>query len=435
MTFLSWRRPVQSGGVLTFLCFVFCLPSLTARGLTRDEAVRLAFAQNRELGVASLEVKRAASRLRWSGRLENPEFEFSFRGDGVGTDEGESNTVVALSQSFPVTAKLRHEKNLRHYQVMLAEAEIAEKRRELAGEVDLALVELAATRAEAGVRRRLVTLNRDLVDFLSKQAELGVVSSLDLMQATLAGRTVDQQVDALAAEENERAHQITRLIGAEPETPIRDEMDFQLSLKRPGIDVSLATVLSRRPDYVLAVAKTDEALAAVTLEEAKRWEDFTLRLFVDEEEAVDAPLGLQDNTFAGVGFSIPLPLRKRNEEGVEQARINVEAAEKGLEAARFQIRSECEEAFHERDNAWKLASQASGEILQLAEENLQQFRRAYEDGKASLIQVRRAQEQVLELETASMQFLADYHRAAARVRLVTGAYPGLSIRSAKNPQN
>ena len=74
-------------------------------GITRTSGIELAFQNNRELAVASLEVKRAASRQRWSGRLENPELEVALNGDGIGLDEGESNFEVAISQKFPLTAR------------------------------------------------------------------------------------------------------------------------------------------------------------------------------------------------------------------------------------------------------------------------------------------------------------------------------------------
>ena len=103
------------------------------RAVTRDEAIRMAFANHPDLKVAAIQIDRAASRLRWSGRLENPELELSVSDDGVGLDEGEGNYSVAFAQRFPLTARLRNEKGLRRHQVILAEAEIAERRRELAG--------------------------------------------------------------------------------------------------------------------------------------------------------------------------------------------------------------------------------------------------------------------------------------------------------------
>lgn len=413
---------------LTFWASIVSV-SVSAETASRDDAIRKAYANNRELSLASLEIERAASRLRWSGRLENPELEISRMGDGFGNNNEESITEVGFTQKFPLTAKLKHEKNLRHYQVILAEAEIAAQRRELAGRVDLALIDLIATREQITVSRELVRLNREIVDFLKQQAKEGLVSSLDVMQATLNGRTLEQQAKALEAAEMHHLLELLKIIGLDPDSSFQADTRFTLPGERPGIDVSLNEVLQRRPDYVLALAKTDEASAAIALEEAKRWQDVSVRLFVEQEKMVDNPDGLDGNTFTGFGISIPLPLRDRNQEGIEQAGINAAAAAKAVEAARFRIRSECEEAFHHRTDAWELARDASGELLDLAETNLKEFRKAYEQGQASLIQVQRAQEQVLELKTAALEFVADYHRAAAKLRLATGDYPGLTISS------
>src|SRR5690606_6186604 len=126
----------------------------------REKAITLAFANKRELKIAALEIKRAASRVRWAGRLENPELELSASDDGVGLDEGEGNYEIAFSQRFPLTSKLKKEKSLRTWQVVLAEAEIAERRRELAGEVDRAIIELLATREKIRIGREGVALNK-----------------------------------------------------------------------------------------------------------------------------------------------------------------------------------------------------------------------------------------------------------------------------------
>ena len=63
--------------------------------------------------------------------------------------------------------------------------------------------------------------------------------------------------------------------------------------------------------------------------------------------------------------------------------------------------------------------------MTLAKENLVEFQSAQERGEATLTQVQKAQEQVLELQSAAVVFLTDYHLAEARVRFVTGSYPGL----------
>lgn len=398
-----------------------------AVSLSREKAISLAFSNNRELKIAALEIKRAASRVQWSGRLENPELELGASGDGIGLDEGESTYEVAFSQRFPLTAKLKKETGLRTYQVILAEAEIVERRRELAGGVDRGVIELLATRERIRLGREGVALNKEIVRFLDEKAKLGEVSRLDVIQANLSGRTLDQEVKLLLTQERQQSLALKQLIGLGATTELRLNGSLELPATRPATRADLGEILQRRPDHVLALAKTDEALAAIGLEEAKRWEDIAVKVFVEGDKAMDDPTGLERNAFAGVGISIPLPLRQRNQDGIARANIDAEAAAQGVEAAQFHVRAECEEAWQRRLDSWELAREAGGELLSLAEENLAEFRKAYERGEATLTQVQKAQEQVLDLRTAATTFLSDFHLAEARVRFVTGAYPGLTL--------
>jgi len=395
--------------------------------VTRNKAISTAFANDRDLKIATLEIERAKTRVRWSGRLENPELELTVNDDGVGLDEGEGNYEVAFSQRFPLTAKLKRETGLRKYQVILAEAEIAERRRVLAGEVDKAIVELLSTREKIRLGRESGALNKEILTFLEDKAKLGEVSKLDVIQANLNGRTLAQEVDLLLTQETQQRLLLNQLIGLEATADLNLDGSLDLPGSRPPGEADLDAILQHRPDYILALAKTDESRAAIALEEAKRWEDIALKVFVEGEKVMDDPTGLERNTFAGIGVSIPLPFRNRNQEGIAQAKIDAEAAAKGVDSAQFHIRAECEVAYRRRLDSWELAREAGGELLTLAEENLAEFRKAYERGEATLLQVQNAQEQVLKLQSTATTFLSDYHLAEARVRYVTGAYPGISL--------
>jgi cobalt-zinc-cadmium efflux system outer membrane protein len=417
------------------LCLISCALSggffMSVSGAaesSRDEVIRLAFENNRELRLATLEIDRARATQRWSGRLDNPELEVSYSDDEAGLDENEGTLAVAFSQRFPLTARLRHEKSLRQWQVILAEAELAERRRELAYQVDLALVEWLAARSQWESSRELAALNEEILAFLNKQAEAGEVSKLTVIQTKLTGQSISQQATRNAAAQKASLLHLKQLVGLEPNTGFNPPA----ALGRPGSALAerdFAEVLAHRPDHVLALSRIDEAGAEATLAHAKRWEDIAVEAFAERERAVDEPGGLERNTFLGIGVSIPLPLRQRNQEGIAQANINREAASRELEAVQFQIRSELAEAYQQSRDAWGLARETGGEVMDLAEQNLTEFRQAYAQGQASLIEVQRAQEQILELRKASLDALSAWHQAEAKVRYVTGAYPGLSLPS------
>jgi len=396
----------------------------TVRSLAPSEAIAIALKNNPDLQVAELEIARANARVRWSGRLDNPELEITAADDTVGLGDDERTLEIAFSQSFPLTSRLHNETEVRRAQVLLAEAEIAEQRRQLAYQVDQACTLLMVSRAKLSVSQKLVQLNSEIVDFMRPLVEKGEASPLDVTQVELTNRSLQQNIGSLKNAERQQSLHLAKLLGIDPDIEVRIKRGLQLPLTQPTPPkLSNAELFRRRPDHLLTLARHDVAAAEALLADAGRWEDISVKLFVEREQAVDAPDGLERNTFTGIGVSIPLPIRQRNEEAIEQARIDTEAAEKSRAAREFNIRSEYEAALHAARDAHVLAAEASGTVIELAEKNLADFRSIYEQGQASLLQVQRAQEQLLELHNASLAFVEDYHLSEARLRFVTGNYP------------
>ena len=132
---------------------------------------------------------------------------------------------------------------------------------------------------------------------------------------------------------------------------------------------------------------------------------------------------MENNTFGGIGFSIPLPLRQKNEGGIEQAEIDGRIAQQVAAALRFNIQAEYESAYRQRLDAWQIAFDANNKILQLAKKNYDNFRMAYLDGQVSLLEVQRAQEKLMELEHDALEATIQYHQAEIHLRKVTGDFP------------
>ena len=169
--------------------------------------------------------------------------------------------------------------------------------------------------------------------------------------------------------------------------------------------------------------RIDTAQDALELEKARRWEDVAIKVFIERKRSMDKPAGLDNNTFAGLSLSIPLPLRQKNEGGIEQAQIDQESARLKAAAIQFKVQSEYASAFQQRLDAWQIAKEANGKILQLARKNYDDFRLAYLEGQTGLLQVQQAHEQLLELEHAALEATIDYHKADLRLRKATGHFP------------
>ena len=212
-------------------------------------------------------------------------------------------------------------------------------------------------------------------------------------------------------------------MGADPKGGVKIAAESTFPKSPPPSSLKMETVLSNRPDYSLLLASGDLGTAQLKLAMAQRWDDIAVKVFVSSENSVDEPIGLDRNTFAGIGVSIPLPLRNKNEEAIEQAELDIEEARRARSAKMFSIHSDLRRALEARQAAYKLARSAQGEALPLAKKNLDGFKAAQQMGQASLLQVQRAQTQLLQLENAALDLQKNYDLLDAEVRFIAGSYP------------
>ena len=384
--------------------------------LTPDAAVSRALSSNIHLRAAELAVRQAKVQLFWEGRLDNPVLELAAATDTFGRAEGEAVFEIAYVQKYPLTSRLRDAVELRRVEVALAEAEIGERRRALAREVRAACVELAVAEREAGLYGRMVELNTGITEFLEAAAKVGEASALDVAGTRLAGKVMERGGKAADAERMAWLAKLRPLLGLGADARLDIETSLALPDTAPAMRLPRQQMLARRPDYQAALVRGDVARAELALAKANGLEDLALKFFAERERSVDAPEGLEGTTMIGVGISIPLPIRKKNEAQIESAEIGIDRSNLEAEALGLEIESELAAALAARSAAYEAAQEASGEILELADANLRGFREAYGVGQAGFVQVQRAQEQKLEIEKTALDLAREYHLADAAVK-------------------
>jgi cobalt-zinc-cadmium efflux system outer membrane protein len=407
------------------LCLlIFSVVSAIANdGLTRESAIRTAVLNNRELSVASLEIERAKSRLRWAGRLDNPELELSSSTDQFGLNEDEGTFEIAFSQRFPVTSRLRDEKIVRRHDVELAEIEFGVRQRQLAYEVDKAWIALKSAQRTEALQGEQLTLSNQITEFLEDRAKVGEVSSLDAAQASLNGQMLKQELGLAASKVADADARLRHLLGIDPDKAITVVGEIAFPKAAPPVTVDLPTALRNRPDYSALLVSSDLGRAQLSLAMAQRWDDIAVKVFAERERATDAPEGLERNSLVGIGISIPLPLRNRNEVAIESAKLDIEKARRARGAKVFEIHSELNKALLARKAAHDLVKSATEGALPMAKKNFENFRAAQQNGQASLLQVQQAQAQLLQLETSTLALRNSYLLLDAEVRFIAGTYP------------
>lgn len=368
---------------------------------------------NPELKAARLAIEEAKGRLLGSGRLANPVLTFEHQGES-GLSPG--STGIAIDQAFPLTKRLKLEKQLSAQMVRAAELEVRDAERRLIAEAQAQVVRLIALDQQRGLRTRQAEVARELADFAKERSAKGELSPLDAAQALvdaqralLAGKSLETERVAILGEAK-------RLLGV----PSGETLTVAGQL--PALSIPLSGDWRQRPDFQAALLKEEAARTDIDIARSKKWEDASAGLFGAREHEGVPGKGEDHSGYAGFRFSIPLPLRKRNEGEVAEKTASAERAGLESEALASGITNEAATAREEMAAHAELAAEMRDTLLPAVREQSGKLEQAYKTGEADLLSVLRAREQQLELEAAILDASRDFHLARIRYEAAVGLH-------------
>ncbi len=320
-------------------------------------------------------------------------------------------------QSFPITARLRLEKEVSKAEVKVAEAEVADYARKLIVKAQVAAIRVVAVREQQALRKRQAQLAGQLADYIQKAVEAGNDLVLDAGQARLEASQLALAIRALEKEEIEATGELKALLGMDAKTGL------VITGELPSVSVPPARAEPEsRPDYQAAVLAAEAAEREVELERAKRFEDVGVGLIAETAREEDAPNGLENENLFGFKFSIPLPLWNKNEGGIQEKTAKKERLEKEASALANNIMNEAMTARLQMGAQRKLIDDVQNTLLPLAAEQVKKAETAYKEAGTDLQPLLRARDQQLKLEAAHLDALRDFHLARIRWEAATGKH-------------
>lgn len=361
---------------------------------------------NPDLAAARLRIKEATGHMRQAGRRNNPELEIGFANN---TEFRERIFEIGISQRFPVTDRLRIEKDISVTAVKAAEAEVDEIARRLIAEARGILVEVLALRQQRQLRRQQIELAEKLASFTSEAAALGEFSSIDAGQAKLEAARLRNKIRQLQAREVAAIGSLKPILGMGTSEVLNVSGSLPPATT-PGGSVDPA----RRPDYQAAVLRAQAAARKVDLERANRYDDVELGFVAGLERSEDAPDGYDTEGIIGFRIKMALPFWDKNEGNIEAAEAR--ATRKSLEtkALAHTIRHEASAASKEMAEWSTMLQETTNELIPLAAQQASDAETAYRDGLGDLQSVLRAREQQLELASSRIEALKNFHQARVR---------------------
>lgn len=363
-------------------------------------------AQNPDLAAARFRIREAVGRMNQSGRLSNPEIE-------TGLEHNprfrEGKFEVGVFQRFPITDRLRLEKEVSLTELKSSQAEVREVERQLIGKAREAVVKVLATRQQRDLLREQSAVSKEFADFLSETAAKGEGSVLDAGQAKLEATSLLMEIRKLDAGEAGLVGELKPLLGMRP----GESLSVGGTLPEPSLPAAGADP-SRRPDF--QVAKLDALAAAqgVALERVKRFDDLEGGIFAAAERREDVPAGYKNEAMIGLRFKIALPFWNKNEGAIQEAEAIKNRKQKEAVALGRGIRLEAEAARAEMQEWAKMITEINDTLLPLAAEQTKLAEDAYRNSQGEIQSVLRAREKRLQLAAARLDALREFHLARVR---------------------
>ncbi|MGE9270951.1 MAG: TolC family protein [Verrucomicrobiales bacterium] len=369
-------------------------------------------AQNPDLAAARWKIKEAEGRKKQAGRLPNPELETEFS-HNLRFNEGRLG--FGLSQRFPVTNRLRLEKERGHVELEAAKAEVREVENQLCGQARQAVVEVLAIRRRKALLSEQIELSKELASFIEESVRRGEGSVIDAGQARLESvrlETEQRQLDAQAA----------RVVGSlKPLLGMRAEEVLHVSGTMPALG-ELRRPIGGRPLLEMGEMAVTAAEQEMAIEQTKQFGDVEAGLFAAVEREIDEPDGGETDGMVGIRFKLPLPWWDKNEGNIDAAVAKTQRRKMEVEALRRGLRIEADAAQAEMTEWAELDRMIERQLLPLVDEQLEMSERAWREGQGELRDVLLAREKRLDLLAAQLDARRDYHLARVRYETILGAF-------------
>lgn len=408
---------------------VFCAATSAADtsstiALNLDQLIATAERDNKDLRAARFAIDAARARLVQAGALPNPRINLGAGNDVVFRDEGAYSASAGVSQDFPVAGRLARQKDVARVDVDLAQAEVRDAQRKLAGEIALNVYRILIVDRQMQARDSLSAVDEHLARVTRSRFKAAEVSELDVNTIELDLQRLAQERMLLQTQRRTLLQALNRQLGRPANAPLDVAEPLPAVDTLPSLDAELSAALARRPDQRQALLQIDRAQAELELANAKRWEDWTVGLGVQQgrQSILGAPGQPADRALT-LSVTIPLSLKSRTQGLISEAAVGVRKSRAQSDALTEQIGSEVAAAHAEAASLQGLYRNYESTLLPVTARNVELARKGYERGLVPLLEVIQAQRQEADLRTNALNTLDLYLQAYARLRTAVGDFP------------
>lgn len=278
-----------------------------------EQLVALALRRNPALAAAQRRVERLRARRPQVESLEDPMLTLAPVGDMAQTAAGEVGFMAGLSQKFPFPGKLEARGDAADRAAEAAEADLADRRLQVAAAVRRAWWSLAYARQAVGVVNEDVQLRERLRDSAAARYRAGSAERADVLRAQVEVDALFQDLLELRQQGETATASLNRLLDRATDTQLPDPPEATLEDSSGTLD-ELLVAAADHPRLASLRQQIAASRDRIRLANLERYPDLTVGVQfagVDDEGVAPAATG-DDQLFLTLGINLPLWQERRD---------------------------------------------------------------------------------------------------------------------------
>ena len=395
-------------------------PQASGPALTLDEVERIALEANPEIAVAVRRVAVAEAHVPTAGALDDPSV--MYRGWGVPLQQpwnfNEAQNMFSISQTFPGRGKRALRTSVAESDVDVAKAQLAEVRLEVQVRVRKAFDDLLRADDELRIHDQHVGIARQAIAAARIKYAVGKVPQQDILKAQVALTALAEHMIRFDRDAGVARARLNTLLGRDPAAPLNVRGEYAVLAALPSEQALETLALQSRPDLIAARQAAERSHKEQALAKKVYLPDFT----VSGGYMLMQPSADMRNAYM-VEASMNLPWLNHRKHNAEIAEATARATEQDAELAELRNAAfgQIQDALVEAQSAQRLARMYHDQLRPQAEATLQASVIAYENDKTDLLDLLDSQMEVINVDLAWLQAIADYDTRLADLELAAGA--------------
>lgn len=373
---------------------------------TLDDLLRIAWENNPALAEAAARV--AAARGKWLQVGLPPNPIVGYVGSEIGNDGQGGQQGLFVQQEFVRGGKLGWNRAVAAGELRVAEQQLAAVQQRLQTDVRLAYFDVLLAQRQVELATQLRSIAEQALRATEALFQAQELSRVEVLQAGVEAQRAHIAVANAQNAADAAWRRLAAVLGTPDAAPRAVAGALDEALVPLTWEAALHRVLSENPQLAAAQADVQRARQAVR------------RAAVEPVPNVEVQGSLQyddasSTTIAGLQVGWPLPLRNRNQGGIQQAQSELIAAQRAVERLALDLQYRLAQRYERYANASQQVERYRRDILPKVEETRRLVEQGYRAGEVSFLTLLTVQRTYFETHIAYLQALAEAVAAGTEI--------------------